>query len=108
MNGDLTALDMALVPSFFISYGIVGLIQINALFARAWLRFAVIAAAGMIVALAFRRIDFSGGCDPFYSALICANDAQGIFGFAVVWTYVSAAMLAMFLFNRTVHALRDR
>ena len=45
MNGDLTALDMALVPSFFISYGIIGLIQLNALFGAAYLRFAAISAA---------------------------------------------------------------
>ncbi len=107
MNGDLTALDMALVPSFFISYGIIGLIQLNALFAAAYLRFAAISAAVLIIAYAFPWI-FSGGCSTHYSSLICANNAQGIFGFAFVWSYVSVAMLGMFLFNRSIHALRDR
>ena len=108
MNGDLTALDMALVPSFFISYGIVGLIQLNALFGGAYIRFAAIAAGATLIAFGFLWIDFSDGCVSFYSSLICANNAQGIYGFALVWTYVSAAMLAMFLFNRSIHALRNR
>lgn len=108
MNGDLTALDMALVPSFFISYGVVGLIQLNALFGGAYLRFAAMAASVALIAYAFQWIDFSGGCATHYSSLICANNAQGIYGFALVWTYVSAAMLGMFLFNRSIHALRDR
>lgn len=108
MNGDLTALDMALVPSFFISYGIIGLIQLNALFGGAYLRYAIISAAAFIIALAFQWIDFSSGCASHYSSLICANNAQGIYGFAFVWTYVSAAMLAMFIFNRSIHALRGR
>ena len=107
MNGDLTALDMALVPSFFISYGIVGLIQLNALFGAAYLRFAAISAAVLIIAYAFQWA-FAGGCTSHYSSLICANNAQGIFGFAFVWTYVSAAMLGMFLFNRSINALRNR
>ena len=108
MNGDLTALDMALVPSFFISYGIIGLIQLNALFGGAWTRFVAIAGGAFIAALAIRWIDFSTGCAAPYSALICGNDAEGLYGFAIVWTYVSAAMLAMFLFNRSIHALRNR
>ncbi len=108
MNGDLTALDMALVPGFFISYGIIGLIQLNALFGAAYLRFAAISVAVLIIAYAFQWIDFSGGCATRYSSLICTNNAQGIFGFAFVWTYVSAAMLGMFLFNRSIHALRNR
>ena len=107
MNGDLTALDMALVPSFFISYGIIGLIQLNALFAQAYLRFVAISAAVLITAYVFQWM-FAGGCTTPYSSLICANNAQGLFGFAFVWTYVSAAMLGMFLFNRSLHALRNR
>lgn len=108
MNGSLTALDMALVPAFFISYGVVGLIQLNALFGGAYIRFAVMAASVTLIAYGFRWIDFSGGCTTFYSSLICANGAQGIFGFALIWTYVSAAMLGMFLFNRSINALRNR
>lgn len=106
MNGNLTALDLALVPAFFISYGVVGLIQLNALFGGAYLRYVAISAAVLIVAYAFVWIDFSDGCASQYSSLVCANDARGIHGFAIIWTYVSAAMLGMFLFNRSINALR--
>lgn len=108
MNGDLTALDMALVPSFFISYGIIGLIQLNALFAGAYLRYAMLAAVTMIIAYAFLWVDFSAGCAMPYSSLICANDAQGIHGFAFVWAYVSAAMLAAWAMVQGIWALQGR
>ena len=108
MNGDLTALDMALVPSFFISYGVLGLVQLNALFAGAYLRFIAIVVASLILIGLFSWIDFSEGCATPYSALICANNADGLVGFAIPWLWASGAMLAAWAMVRTIWAIQRR
>ena len=107
MNGDLTALDMALAPSFFISYSVLALIQLNALFARAYVRYVVLVGiVGALMAL-FVFNDWSAACAEPLSAIICNNDGAGLVGFGWGWAAVSAGALAMYLFTSALIRWRE-
>ena len=106
MTGDLTALDMALLPSFSISYGVLGLVQLGALFGGAYLRYVILAVGAALIAQSFLWIDFSGGCVERYSAFVCDNGAAGLHGLGVAWNWVSAAMLGMFGLCHLIWAIK--
>lgn len=95
---DLTALDMALLPMFFISYSIVAIVQIANLFGGRHVLFAAITAGLLAIALSFRLADFSRFCAQSASAVVCGGDGEGLTAFALAWAYVSLGMLAMYLF----------
>ena len=103
----LTAFDFALLGAFFISYSVIGLAQLNALFNGAFLRFLIVAALLAALAVAARASPFAGLCQEPPSAILCNNGGRGLWSMAIVWTAVSVAVFGMFLTSRMITRLRS-
>ncbi|MEM7268178.1 MAG: hypothetical protein AAF401_02880 [Pseudomonadota bacterium] len=107
-SAELSALDMALIPSFFISYSVLALSQLNLLFSERFVFFAGLAVGSYALAIGLGAIDFSGFCEGTQSVVICGSEARGLRAFGVVWTWVSAAVLGMYLVSRGLTKWRER
>lgn len=101
-NVEFGAFDLMLLGVFFISYNVLGLVQIAMLFGRRFIVFASLTAAALLAAQGFAWFDYAEFCVEPTSAIVCGRDQQGLTGMGMVWVYVSAAMLAMFGLNRLV------
>ena len=98
---DLTALDMALLPMFFISYSVIALVQITNLYGGRYGLFAGVTAGALALSLGFSVVDVSRFCDASASAIVCGGSGEGgdgLSAFSIAWVYSSLAMLVMFLF----------
>lgn len=104
---DLTAFDFALIGGFFISYSVIGLAQLNALFNGAFVRFLVVAGVFAGIAIAAGSWSFAEYCAEPPSAIVCNNGGRGLWSMALVWSAVSAAILGMFLLSRLITRLRS-
>ena len=72
------AMDAALQGVFFMSFGVLGLMQLTSLFEGRPLRFATFMLCAGAVAQGFGLLDFAGWCAQSSSALICNHDARGL------------------------------
>ncbi|MEM1315078.1 MAG: hypothetical protein AAGI51_11015 [Pseudomonadota bacterium] len=90
------AIDAALLGAFYMSYGVLGLVQIANLFEGRALRFAAILGGAAALGQGFGLLDYSGFCAVRSSAVICNHGARGLVGLATPWVWVSLAMLALF------------
>ena len=104
---DLTAIDFALLGGFFISYSVIGLAQLNALFNGAFIRFGVVAGLLIAFALATLVAPFDAICAEPQSAIFCNNRGRGLWSLAMAWTAVSAAVFGMFLISRLITRFRS-
>ncbi|WP_416899407.1 MAG: hypothetical protein ACMVY4_06735 [Minwuia sp.] len=101
-----SAIDMALLGCFFISYSVLALIQVANLFGNRFIVFGAIAAATAIAAQGFALADFSGFCAEQSSVIICSSEPHGLTRFGTVWVYVSAATLAMYAVVQAIRAFK--
>ena len=103
---EFTAFDLMLLGIFFISYNVLALVQVALLYSRRWLAFAVLAAGTVALSQAFGHFDYAGFCAERQSAIVCSPDGRGLTGFALVWVYVSAAMLTAYIVLKGIRRLR--
>lgn len=94
------AFDLLLLGVFFMSYNVLGLVQIAMLFGGRFIVFAALTVAALVAAQGFAWYDYAGFCAEPVSAIVCGRGRQGLTGLGMVWVYVSLAMLAMFGLNR--------
>lgn len=100
------ALDLLLLGVFFISYNVLGLMQIAFLYGRRYLTFSAVSAGVLLIAQGFTWLDVSGFCQERSSVIICGEEREGLVGLGMVWVIVCAAMLVIFLLLQGIRWLR--
>ena len=105
-RADLSGFDLALLSVFFISFAVLGVVQLANLFGGRTGVFSGLVAASLAFALGVRYAPFEGFCAETQSVLICNDAASGLSAFAMIWVWVSLAMLPMFGLSKLIQKYR--
>ena len=103
-----SGLDGAIVASFFISYSVLALTQISNLFNQKLTLFFSLTLIGLIAAVGVKGLDFTELCETRTSAILCNKGGDALREFAIVWVYISIAMLVLFLLSRAIQRMKGK
>ena len=107
-RADLSGFDLALLSVFFISYAVLGIVQLANLFGARFGIFVALIATALILGFGVGYIDFSGFCAETRSSIVCGERASGLSAFIMIWVWVSLAILPMFGLSKLLQWWRGR
>ena len=100
------AFDLLLLGVFFISYNVLGLMQVAFLYGRRWILFGAVTIGVIALAQGLRYLDVSGFCADRSSAIVCGEDKQELVALGMIWGIVCIGILVIFILLQGLKRMR--